>query len=225
MNFYFFDLDGTLEDSRTDMVTAAQMVRSMLGLSVKKYDELVPFVNKGMTELYLNCFKEYVRSDDGTVNPDALTKAEKLYLKTYGDQIAVHTKLYPGIEKVLRMSQSSGRTAVITNKPESLSKSLLASLGVAAYVDLVVGGDTCSAAKPSPIPLKYAFETLGGQGEPTRVFMIGDSQGDSTAGAAFGATTVWCAWGYQSDAPTQPAPQHIATTPENLIDILKIKDI
>lgn len=222
MNFFFFDLDGTLEDSRNDMVASAQYVRAELGLLPRSFEELVPHVNKGMRELYLNCFNDYVTQNQGHIDTLKLAETERLYLRNYENNIAVHTKLYPGIENLLRSGQKYGRIAVITNKPESLSKKLLASLGIARFVDLVVGGDTCSEAKPSPVPLKYALDTLGGNRKTDNIFMIGDSQGDAKAGEAFGVATVWCGWGYQAQAPSQPPARYAAQSPHDLFEILKI---
>lgn len=219
MNYYFFDLDGTLEDSRQDMVRAAQKVRAKLGLPERNFDALVPHVNKGMRELYLNCFDDYVATSEGGISSEKLSQIEAFYVQQYGDHIAVHTVLYSGIREILQHAKKTGRTAVITNKPESLSKKLLESLGIAQFIDLVVGGDTCAEAKPSALPLQHALKTLGGSVESDRVFMIGDSQGDAKAGRDCGARAVWCAWGYQSQPPTQPAPHHVASTPKDLFEI------
>lgn len=219
MNFFFFDLDGTLEDSRRDMVDAAQRIRTLLQLTPRTYDELVPHVNRGMRELYLNCFDDYCKNFVSEIDEEKLKNVEQLYVEQYGKNIAVHTKLYEGIHNVLAQIKQSGRIAVITNKPEALSVQLLQRLNVIGFVDLVIGGDTCSEAKPSALPLRHALSVLGGQIEKDTIFMIGDSQGDALAGERAGVQTVWCAWGYQSTPPAQPAPRHIATTPQDLIEI------
>lgn len=217
MNFFFFDLDGTLEDSRKDMVSSAQHVRKSLGLQTRDYESLVAHVNRGMRELYLNCFDDYIPANDSdSAREEKILHVQKLYEAHYGEFIAVNTQLYPGIRAALEEAKKIGRVAVITNKPEHLSIRLIHALGISSFVDLVVGGDTCAEAKPSPIPLRYALEKLGGQLPKDEVYMIGDSQGDSLAGSLCGAKTVWCAWGYQTNAPTQPAPQITAQTPEDL---------
>lgn len=222
MNFFFFDLDGTLEDSREDMVAAAQFVRKSLGLSFRDFQTLVPHVNRGMRELYLNCFDDFVvETGAQTIDENKLNQIQKLYEERYGEQIAERTQLYPGIREVLADARQRGRVAVITNKPEHLSVRLLKALDVDQWVDLVVGGDTCSEAKPSPVPLRFALERLGGQVTKDQVFMIGDSQGDARAGALFGATTIWCGWGYQAHQPTDPAPEKSFATPQDLGAFLK----
>jgi phosphoglycolate phosphatase len=59
MNFFFFDLDGTLEDSRIDMANAVNMVRESVNLELRDVNVLKENVNKGMHELYMNCFDIY----------------------------------------------------------------------------------------------------------------------------------------------------------------------
>ncbi len=219
MNFFFFDLDGTLEDSREDMVAAAQKVRTSLNLELRSYEQLVPYVNRGMRELYINCFDDYCQTSDSSVDEIKLSEVERQYVDQYGSQIAVHTRLYSGIREVLTRIKPHGHIAVITNKPEALSNRLLEALEISPLIDLVVGGDTCAEAKPSALPLKYALETLGGHPERDAVFMVGDSQGDALAGQRAGVCSVWCAWGYQDSPPSQPPPQHVALTPQDLIKI------
>jgi phosphoglycolate phosphatase len=219
VNFFFFDLDGTLEDSRKDMVVAAQHVRSRLNLQSRSYEQLVPHVNRGMRELYINCFDDYCQKSDSAIDEEKLGEVERLYVEQYGSQIAVYTQLYPGIREVLSQIRPHGRIAVITNKPEALSNKLLEALEVSHLIDLVVGGDTCTEAKPSALPLQFALGQLEGKLGRDAVFMVGDSQGDALAAERAAVCSVWCAWGYQSSAPTQPAPKSVALTPQDLIAI------
>ena len=51
MSLVAFDLDGTLEDSRVDMVSAVQRVRATLGLPHRPDDDFRPHVNRGMPHL------------------------------------------------------------------------------------------------------------------------------------------------------------------------------
>lgn len=219
MKYFFFDLDGTLEDSRQDMVAAACSVRAALNLAARSFEQLVPHVNRGMRELYLNCFDEYCVSPTLGVDEEKLQRVEHLYTQQYGEHIADQTRLYDGVRDVLSMAKQQGRVAVITNKPEALSTRLLTQLDVIDCVDLVVGGDTCAEAKPSALPLRYALTQLGGELSRDVIFMVGDSQGDALAGHRLGVWTVWCQWGYLSQPPTQPPAQLTAATPYDLKEI------
>lgn len=78
----------------------------------------------------------------------------------------------------------------------------------------MIGGDTCAAAKPDPLLLKEAAQRAGFDPKKGRAAMIGDTGADIKMGRAFGAVTVWCAWGY-IDQPDEP-PDCIAPSREVL---------
>jgi phosphoglycolate phosphatase-like HAD superfamily hydrolase len=49
--------------------------------------------------------------------------------------------------------------------------------------------------------------------------MIGDTDGDIELARGFGATAVWCAWGYVAAPGLRP--DHVARRPEELVDIVR----
>lgn len=214
MKLIGIDLDGTLEDSRDDMVAAAQRVRAAFGLPARADDRLRPHVNAGMDQLYRACFDDYLEPD-----PARIEEVRLAYEADYLANVAVHTRLYAGIADALRELASLGTLACITNKPERISRRLLDELGVGALFRTVVGGDSCPESKPSPLMLHAARERCALDPEHTRAFMIGDTAADIKLGRAFGATTVWCAWGYLATAPEPPHFE--ARTPADLVRIVR----
>ena len=96
MNFFFFDLDGTLEDSRIDMANAVNMVRKSVGLEFRDVNILKKYVNKGMHELYINCFDDYLYPE--TNKFEALYNKIKIrYEEYYLENICIKTQCYNGI--------------------------------------------------------------------------------------------------------------------------------
>jgi phosphoglycolate phosphatase len=110
---------------------------------------------------------------------------------------------------------------LVTNKPEALSELLLDSLGVRSFFSAIVGGDTCHSGKPDPVTLEKAAELSGFDGDRKRVFHIGDSAGDQRCAKAYGATAIWCAWGYLDDPPTEPSPDLEVAEPKQLFGLIK----
>ena len=218
------DLDGTLEDSRTDMVAAVQRVRARRGLPDRADGDFVAHVNRGMAHLYRHCFDDALEASDSAGQAsDILAVIATDYQADYLAHIADTTRLYPGMADALAALAEIGPLAVVTNKPEALSRALLEALGVLDRFTAVVGGDTCAESKPSPVPLAHAASLCGvsiesgsasGPG-PAPVFMIGDSAGDIRTGRALGATVIWCAWGYY-DQPGDSAPDRVAHAPTDL---------
>jgi phosphoglycolate phosphatase len=211
MHLIGIDLDGTLEDSRGDMTAAARRVRAQLGLPPRDDAQLRPWVNAGMDRLYRACFDDYLTMTDATLG---LERVRQAYEADYLTHVAVQTQLYDGIAEALQALAPLGSLCCITNKPERISRRLLDVLGVGSLFATVIGGDTCARAKPDPVMLGAAAESCGF--DPTRgnAFMIGDTDGDIELARAFGATSIWCAWGYV-DRPTL-APDRQARAPREL---------
>lgn len=188
MNFYFIDLDGTLEDSRLDMANCVNLVRKKLSLVESNVDEIQKYVTKGMDELYRSCFPEkYATLSE---------KIKQEYENCYLENVCVYTKCYLGIPQALKSLSQKGKIIVVTNKPEKASRKLLESLELAPFITDVMGGDSCPECKPSPLPLQIAAKRHGFESASHKAFMIGDSIGDIKAARAFGAKSVWCSWGY-----------------------------
>jgi phosphoglycolate phosphatase len=204
------DLDGTLEDSRLDMIAAVHRVRARFHLPARVDDAIRPWVNQGMEQLYRNCFDDYVTDDA------RYAQIEAAYETDYSANVAVHTRAYPGIPEALATLKEWGQLVVVTNKPDAISRRLLEALRLDAFVSDVVGPD-CGAIKPNPLMLQTAAARIGLSSTNRNnrdAFMIGDTAGDIKMGRAFGATTVWCAWGYMKE-PGE-TPDHIARVPADL---------
>ena len=212
------DLDGTLEDSRADMVAAVQRLRERLGLPKRPDSDFRSNVNRGMPHLYRVCFAEHLGEDP---SEDALDMLRDAYAADYGAHICVETRLYDGIKEALPKLAAIAPVALVTNKPEALSELLLNALGVREYFSAIIGGDTCHSGKPDPVTIKTAAERCGYTGDAQRIFHVGDSAGDIRCAKALGATAVWCSWGYLDVAPDAPAPDLSVSVPSELVALIQ----
>lgn len=227
MTLIALDLDGTLVDSRQDMVAAIHSVRAAFDLPPRTDAAVRPWVSRGMDNLYRNCFDELLKPDPELM-PDVRPAADRYaavrdaYEAEYLAHVTDNTLLYAGIAEVLPLLAAKAPLACVTNKPEHISRALLTGLGVMQHFSTVVGGDTCTAPKPDPIMLQTAVDKVSAadatQADQT-VLHCGDSNGDMKMAAAFGATRVWCAWGYY-DAIEQPFDRQCATP----MDLLRLLD-
>ncbi|HET6339551.1 MAG TPA: HAD hydrolase-like protein [Polyangiales bacterium] len=214
-NLIGIDLDGTIEDSRDDMVAAAVRVRHGLGLPPRADELLRPYVNGGMEQLYRACFDDFL----GAGPEKRLRIVQQAYEADYLANVCVDTKLYDGIADALHGLVRLGMLVCVTNKPERISRALLEALGVGDLFSSVVGGDSCAHAKPHPVMLETAAARCGFDRARGTAFMIGDTNGDIQLARAYGANVVWCAWGYVS-APSE-APDAQARHPQELFGILE----
>jgi phosphoglycolate phosphatase len=107
--------------------------------------------------------------------------------------------LFPGVADHLERLHAAGHPlAIVTNKPERFAVALAGHLGLAAWVPVVIGGDTLERRKPDPLPVLEALRRLGCP--PGRGTMVGDGETDLRAGRAAGLRTVACLFGYRAEA-------------------------
>ncbi|WP_448548661.1 HAD family hydrolase [Thalassotalea fusca] len=183
-----FDLDGTLLDTAKDLGAALNHVLAVNHLPEIAYDISRPLASdgaKGLLELGFG-------SALSRFNYDEL---RELFLQYYEENIAVHTKLYAGIESMLANIDKAGIPwGIVTNKPEALAQKLVAFYPALNTSQVLLGGDSLPQRKPDPEPLRVACGQLSC--ETTNTWYIGDALRDMQASNAAGMTSVVANWGY-----------------------------
>ncbi|WP_297455242.1 HAD-IIIA family hydrolase [Persephonella sp.] len=187
INTFLFDLDGTLINSSKDIAVAANYALQNLGFSPLPEEEIIKHVGYGGEKL--------IQGILNTNNKDLISKGVKIFREYYFSNPAVHTTLYPYIDRLLTALKEQGKTiGVITNKYEDISRQILEKLGVMDRIDILIGGDTTSYKKPRPEPILYALTKLGSK--PENTVMIGDSEADIQAGKQAGTKTALVLYGF-----------------------------
>jgi phosphoglycolate phosphatase len=189
-----FDLDGTLLDTAADIALALN--RTMVEYECKPLaeDDVRRMVGRGSPIL----IERAVAAQDRII--DAATQAAMLecFFHHYGQLEESNedtAQPYTGAAESLRTLHDAGlRTAVVTNKQHRFAGALLDRLGLADWVDVVVGGDTCARRKPDPQPLLFACDSL--HVPPSESLMVGDSVNDVQAARAAGIPIVCVSYGY-----------------------------
>lgn len=162
-----FDLDGTLVDSAPAIAAALTVQRRRRGGGPIGADAVRPLVSLGAPMLVCRAL--------GASAGDAAGDLAE-FRDILGGLPAHASACYPGVPAALEALAADGRAmAIVTNKPEALSRALLAGLGLARHFGVVVGGDTLARCKPDPAPALHALAALGG-GD---ALFIGDSAVDA----------------------------------------------
>jgi len=178
-----FDLDGTLIDSRADLIGSINLMLAELGLTPLADDRVVEFVGEGVRLLVERAlFAAYNRESDEAHVDHAL----EVYRRHYRAHLLDRTRVYPEVEETLEHFALWPK-AVVTNKPYEFTIAVLRGLGLERYFTAVLGGDSLAERKPSPEPLLEAARRCGHP--PAECLMIGDSRVDIEAGRAAGMKT------------------------------------
>jgi phosphoglycolate phosphatase len=165
-----FDLDGTLIDSTADIASSVNALRVSLGLPTLAQDTVASYVGDGVDALVRRVLDKQEVADE--------VEAFKLH---YHEHCVDQTRCYAGVEETLRVLHVLGyKMAVVTNKPERISKHILERLGLGKIFGSVIGGNSAEHKKPHPAPLFKACAELGSS--PALACMIGDSRVDMEAG-------------------------------------------
>jgi phosphoglycolate phosphatase len=187
-----FDLDGTLIDSKLDIANSVNIALLGSGLPAIDISRIVEFVGDGMQKLIQRSLRESTGSQP---NEEQIARTVGLYKTAYEQHLLDSTKLYPGVREALDQL-SWARFAVVTNKPEGFSRTILAAFGVLDRFCSIIGGDSSAGRKPNPDPLRRAMSGCRVPAEES--VMVGDSPTDIFAGKAAGAITCGITGGYRS---------------------------
>lgn len=183
----FFDLDGTLIDSRKDIANSVNLTRADYGLSPLPLDAITGMVGNGARQLLLRAMP-----DHETIIDELLENNRK----HYHAHPVVHTTMYPGVPEALAELKAFGcRMAVTSNKTSSLIPRILEGLGILHYFDVTVGGGDVPVLKPDPGLLYLAAERMGVDVRPTD-WVVGDHYTDLEVGRHAGVRVCHCAYGF-----------------------------
>lgn len=186
-----FDLDGTLVDTSRDIADAINYAVEPFGVKPLSIEKVKSIVGSGITNLLGNLILISKKdSSQKTVN-----NAVNRFLEYYSAHLLDNTKLYPQVKETLS-KLGNYKKAVISNKREILSKGVLRGLGLLGFFDVILGSDSVSERKPSPVPVLEVLKRLNMQKNET--VMIGDSNFDVEAGHAAGIKAVAVTYGYRS---------------------------
>jgi phosphoglycolate phosphatase len=192
-----WDLDGTLVDSATDIATSLNRLLGENELAALEDALIKNMIGEGVAVLIRRGFEAHGITPDGK----RLESLVERFLVIYSEVATASTRLFPGAREALQSLSDAGlRQAICTNKPEAITRQVLAGLGIADCFDVVIGGDTLPRNKPDPLPLRTALEGL--DVAPERSLMVGDSAIDVQTAHAAGVSVAFVTFGYG------PGPSH-----------------
>ncbi len=183
-----FDLDGTLADTAPDLYAAFIRLVDSLGLTPIGYEEFRASVSHGSQAM--------LKTGLGLSPEDPrFAELQQRFLAHYQERIAVHTRLFEGMEALLdALEARSIGWGIVTNKPAYLTTPLMQGLGLAQRAASIVSGDTTEHAKPHPEPILHACRESGV--EPGQTIFVGDAARDIEAGRNAGTRTLVALFGY-----------------------------
>ena len=204
-----FDLDGTLIDSKQDLIASVNATRTYMALPELPGELVASYVGNGAPVL--------IRRAMGTEASDhAVESALEYFISHYHEHCLDATRLYPGALDTLNAAREKGiRLAVLTNKPVRISNVILDGLGLEGVFFRVYGGNSFPAKKPDPI----GIDTLRAETSVVaeRTVMVGDSSVDIQTARNAGVYSVGLTYGLQPESLREVPPTLLLDRMEDLI--------
>jgi phosphoglycolate phosphatase len=216
-----FDLDGTLIDSRLDLVHSVNAALRHIDQPELPEDIIASYVGDGAQVLIQ-------RALGGEIVDDALVrKGLEFFLSYYREHKLDHTIVYPGIVEALTSIQNGviqnsnassnnfpRKLAVLTNKPIVPSRVIVEALGLGGFFTQIYGGNSFPTKKPDPEGARKLLDEFGVR--PEQAVIVGDSHTDIETGNNAGMHTVGVTYGFAPHTLAQASPDVVVDHPEEL---------
>jgi phosphoglycolate phosphatase len=226
-----FDLDGTLIDSRLDLIHSVNATMRHIGRPELPGDVIASYVGDGAPALIRRALGQPDPIDSNDAGLDASAEASfrsalDYFLGYYRLHKLDHTTVYQGMmETLARLSHSSNGTqrlmAVLTNKPVNPSRAIVSALGLAEFFARVYGGNSFATKKPDPLGVRTILQETGVP--PAEALMIGDSAIDVLTGSNAGLYTCGVTYGFAPHTLEQVTPDVTVDEPLELAQFLGSK--
>jgi len=210
MQLVIFDLDGTLIDSRLDLIHSVNAMLRHLGRPGLPGDVVASYVGDGAPMLVRRALGD--PSDEKLLN-DAL----EYFLAYYKKHKLDHTTVYAGIPEALQQIQPNGsqrKMAVLSNKPVNPSRAIVDALGLGRFFTHVYGGNSFETKKPDPLGIRTILKEAGVT--PEHALIVGDSSIDVLTGRNAGLATCGVTYGFAPHTLGEVQPDVMVDSPQEL---------
>ena len=163
-----FDLDGTLIDSKLDLIHSVNAMLREMGRPELETETISGYIGHGAPQLV-------ARAMSGKATEEELKRALQFFLGYYEEHKMDNTRAYPGVAETLGRLKKLP-LAVLTNKPQRISVRILGSLGLAEYFRAIYGGNSFESKKPDPYGARRILSEFGVAAEEAAI--VGDSEVD-----------------------------------------------
>jgi phosphoglycolate phosphatase len=165
-----FDLDGTLIDSKRDLIHSVNAVLEEMGRKELAEETISGYIGHGAPQLV-------ARALGGGATEDEIKRALQFFLGYYEEHKMDTTCAYPGVAEALaQLRRKDLPMAVLTNKPARISVRILDTLGLSSYFRAIYGGNSFETKKPDPLGANTILGEFRAAAQYAMV--IGDSEVD-----------------------------------------------
>jgi len=182
-----FDFDGTLGDTRRNIVTTMQMTIAELHLPNRSEEECAATIGLPLAECFRTLFPD--------IHDEFISRCAETYRRFFNENLkTIQPEAFPGVVETLSVLHQEGFTLTIaSSRSHNSLTELTRNMGIADYISYLLGADDVKEAKPKPEPVLKTLAEMHFEAGETLV--VGDMAVDILMGANAGAKTCGVTWG------------------------------
>lgn len=215
LKLLIFDLDGTLVDSRLDLINSVNAMLKHFHRPELPGNVIAGYVGDGAPML--------VRRALGDPDEEQFVQESlEYFLSYYRVHKLDYTHEYPGVKEALAairdgQNGSERRMAVLSNKPVNPSRAIVDALGLGEFFIRVYGGNSFHTKKPDPLGVRTLLEETGVRSD--EAVIIGDSSIDVITGRNAELWTCGVTYGFAPRTLDDAPPDVVVDSPQELAEV------
>ena len=181
------DFDGTLGDTRANIVLTMQQTLDALGYPVASEEAIAATIGLPLEEGFVVLIPG--------ISPEEVACCARTYREIFEkNRQWLVPALFPQVKETLAAMSADGYVLTVASSRSSRSlKGFLQDMEADAYISYVLGADNVSRAKPDPEPVLQTLRDLGYSAQEALV--VGDMPVDILMGKRAGARTCAVTYG------------------------------
>lgn len=212
MQYFLFDLDGTLMNTKEGIVKSVYYALDFLGVTEDEPEKLERFIGPPLDASFRDFYQ---------MNETGVKRAVEKYRERYTKKGQYECEPYPGIPELLRELKEKGKTLyVATSKPAVFAEEILRHHGLLDCFDGVSAATLDGSVSEKPDIIRAVLKELP-QADKKDIVMIGDRRFDILGAKECGIKSVGVRYGFPEPGELEEAEaDYIADTTEQLREIL-----
>jgi phosphoglycolate phosphatase len=210
----FFDMDGTLIDSKPGIFNSVYYTLEKLGIPKSEWPaDFNPFIGPPLRM----SFKTLFGFDDAMAELATVT-----YREYYSSHGLYEFTIYDGIPETLQQLSDAGiKLSLVTSKAEIYALKIAEKAGFSKILETVSGCEINGQRSEKPELIAWTLNKLGLAPSP-QILMVGDRSFDISGARIAGISSAAVLYGYGSyEELNSENPGMLVTSPKDLISILK----
>jgi len=189
-NTIFFDLDGTLTDSKIGITKCAQYALAKFGIEIENISELEFFIGPPLKDTFLNHYK---------FDEKKTKKAIEFFRERFSTVGLYENEVYPGIKPLLeKLKKNNKKIFVTTSKARVFAKKIIEYFELDQYFELIIGAELDGTLDDKKDIIEYALKQVDKNIDKSKVIMVGDRIYDIEGAKSNNIASIGVSYGYGS---------------------------